>query len=145
MVALTANRNTPQLYDPAPAPRRGTLAAGQTIYAGALVMRNAAGALVKATTATGLVGAGRAEAYASTANGDTQIDYAPGVFLFLNSASTDAITDADIGSACYAVDDQTVAKTSATNTRSPAGTVELVDADGVWVRLDAALTKAVLS
>lgn len=145
MAALTANRNTPQLYDPAPAPRRGTLAAAQVIYAGALVMRNAAGALVKGATATGLVGAGRAEAYASSAAGDTAVDYAPGVFRFDNSAATEAITDADIGNACYAVDDQTVAKTSGSNTRSPAGTVELVDADGVWVRLDSALTKAALS
>ncbi|RWR26794.1 hypothetical protein D2T29_19650 [Sinirhodobacter populi] len=148
MAALTANRNTPQLYDPAPATRRGKLAAAQVIYAGALVMRNAAGFLVKGATATGLVGAGRAEFYVSNAGGaagDAELDFAPGVFRFDNSAAADAITDADIGAACYAVDDQTVAKTSGTNTRSPAGVVELVDADGVWVRLDAALTKAALS
>ena len=39
----------------------------------------------------------------------------------------------DIGSDCYIVDDQTVAKTSGTNTRSVAGKVFDVDADGVWV------------
>ena len=40
---------------------------------------------------------------------------------------------ADIGADCYIVDDQTVAKTSGTNTRSVAGKVFDVDADGVWV------------
>jgi hypothetical protein len=40
---------------------------------------------------------------------------------------------ADVGKQCYLVDDQTVAKTDGTNTRSPAGFVRDVDADGVWV------------
>jgi hypothetical protein len=148
MAALTANRNTPQLLDPAPAPRQGAAAAAQLIYAGAIVMRNAAGFLVKGVTATGLVGVGRAEALvnnAAGAAGDLVVDYAPGTFRFGNSAAADEITAADIGNVCYAVDDQTVAKTHATNTRSPAGTIEDVDAYGVWVRFDPALTKAALS
>ena len=52
---------------------------------------------------------------------------------FANSASADLISLADIGADCYIVDDQTVAKTSGTNTRSVAGKVFDVDADGVWV------------
>ena len=40
------------------------------------------------------------------------------------------------------VDDQTVAKTNGGNTRSPAGIIDSVDADGVWIRFDEALTKA---
>ena len=56
-----------------------------------------------------------------------------GVHCLANSSSADAITLADIGSDCFIVDDQTVAKTSATNTRSVAGKVFDVDADGVWV------------
>ena len=55
------------------------------------------------------------------------------VACFANSAAADAITLADIGADCYIVDDQTVAKTSATNTRSVAGKVFDVDAEGVWV------------
>lgn len=148
MAALTENRNTPQLLDPAPAPRRGAAAAAQKIFAGAIVMRNAAGFLAKGVTATGLVGVGRAEALVDNtagAAGDAFVEYAPGVFRFANSAAADAIAAADIGNVCYAVDDQTVAKTHATNTRSPAGTVEDVDDLGVWVRFDPALTKAALS
>ena len=49
---------------------------------------------------------------------------------------TDLIAQADAGSDCYIVDDQTVAKTSGTNTRSRAGIVLAVDADGgVWVQV----------
>ena len=47
----------------------------------------------------------------------------------------DAITAAQIGSACYIVDDQTVAKTSDNGSRSRAGQVIDVDAQGVWVQV----------
>lgn len=144
-MALTSDRNTPQLGT---GKRRGPVAAAQLIYAGGLVMANAAGNIVKAATATGLVGVGRAEERVDNsagAAGAKSIDYLPGIFRFGNSTSTDAITAADIGAVCYAVDDETVAKTHATNTRSPAGVIELVDDQGVWVRLDPALTKAALS
>ncbi|CUH67985.1 hypothetical protein TG4357_03322 [Thalassovita gelatinovora] len=59
-----------------------------------------------------------------------------------NSAAADEITIADIGNKAYAVDDQTVAKTDGTATRSPAGIIDDVDANGVWVRFDEALTNA---
>lgn len=143
MPALSANRNTPMLLSPAPAPRRGAIAAAQTIYAGAMLMRNAAGYLVKGATATGLIGAGRAESYVDNstgAAGDAFVDVAEGIAHFANSAAADQITIADIGKPCYAVDDQTVAKTDGTGTRSPAGTVFDVDEWGVWVRFDPALT-----
>ena len=52
---------------------------------------------------------------------------------FGNSTSTDAITLADVGSDCYIVDDQTVAKTNGSGTRSRAGRVFDVDSEGVWV------------
>ena len=47
--------------------------------------------------------------------------------------AADAITLADIGKDCFIVDDQTVAKTDGAGTRSRAGRVFDVDADGVWV------------
>lgn len=50
-------------------------------------------------------------------------------------------TRAGIGKLCYIVDDQTVAATHATNSRSPAGIVEGIDNGGVWVRLDEAVTR----
>ena len=56
-----------------------------------------------------------------------------GVFPFKNSAAADEITNAEIGSDCYIVDDETVAKTDGTGTRSVAGKVFLVDDYGVWV------------
>lgn len=139
---LSAARNTPQAAGDL---REGAVAASAVIYAGALVMRNAAGFLVKATEATGLVGAGRAEETvdnSSGANGDKSLRFRPGVFRFANSSGADEITAADIGALCYAVDDETVAKTSNTNARSAAGTVEMIDANGVWVRLDSAMTLA---
>ena len=48
------------------------------------------------------------------------------------------ITQAEIGDACYIVDDETVAKTSGGNTRSVAGEIVDVDDDGVWVDIPSA-------
>ncbi len=142
MVALTENRSTLQLQS---GDRMGLLGASQTIYAGALLMRNASGHVVKGATATGCVGVGRAEDVgSSTTAGITLQEFREGVFRFANSAG-DLIATADIGAACYIVDDQTVAKTSASSTRSPAGAVVDVDALGVWVRFDEVLTRALLS
>ena len=53
--------------------------------------------------------------------------------MFANSAAADLITLADLGSTVFVVDDQTVAKTSATSTRSAAGKVVDVDTTGVWI------------
>ncbi|PKP71855.1 MAG: hypothetical protein CVT82_00350 [Alphaproteobacteria bacterium HGW-Alphaproteobacteria-4] len=141
MSALTQDRNTPMALGDL---REGAVAAAVKLFAGAIVMRNATGFLTPGATATGLVGVGRAEAQfdnSAGAAGDIQARYRPGVYRYANSAAADAITAAEIGKACYAVDDQTVAKTSATNTRSKAGVVEMVDAQGVWVRFDEALTR----
>ncbi len=143
MVALTADRNTPELL---PGERVGLLGATQTIFNGSLLMRNASGHLIKGATATGSFGVGRAEDNGvSTTAGVTPQRYRPGTFRFANSSDGDLIVTADIGAACYIVDDQTVAKTNGTNTRSPAGIIDGVDAQGVWVRMDEALTRAMLS
>lgn len=143
MVALTADRNTPELE---PGERVGTLGASQAIFNGSILMRNASGDLIKGAVATGSFGVGRAEDNdASTTAGVTAQRYRPGTFRFANSSAGDLITKADIGAACYIVDDQTVAKTNGTNTRSPAGIIDGVDSLGVWVRFDEALTRAILS
>ncbi len=143
MVALTENRSTRQQ---ALGDRVGLLAATQTIFAGALLMRTAAGHLTKGVTVVGSVGVGRAEEPGvSTTAGVTVQKFREGTFCFANSTAGDLIVTADIGAVCYIVDDQTVAKTSASSTRSPAGAVVDVDATGVWVRFDEALTRALLS
>lgn len=68
-------------------------------------------------------------------DGVTKITWERGTWgPFANSASGDLITLADVGKNCYLVDNQTVAKTSGTNTRVVAGVVRDVDADGVWVQ-----------
>ncbi len=142
MPALAQDRNTPRAEGDI---RRGSVAAATLVYAGAIVMRNSAGFLIEGRTATGLVGVGRAEARADNsagADGDIMLDYRPGTFRFANSAGADEIDASDIGSVCYAVDDQTVAATNGSSTRSPAGIVDHVDANGVWVRFDEALTNA---
>ena len=143
MTALTENRSTKQM---ATGDRLGLLGASQAIFAGSLLMRNASGHLIKGATATGAFGVGRAEAPGvSISAGATPQTFREGVFQYANSAAGDLIATADIGAACYIVDDQTVAKTSGTNTRSPAGIIVDVDALGVWVRFDEALTRAMLS
>lgn len=141
MSALTKDRNTPALMGDK---RRGLAAAAVTIYAGALLMRNAAGYLTPGATATGAIGAGRALVQidnTSGAAGDAEVTFDAEICRYANSGA-DPITIADIGSPCFIVDDQTVAKTDGTSTRSPAGLIEDVDTLGVWVRFDEALTKA---
>lgn len=143
MPALTADRNSPELAGDI---KVGDVAASTKIYAGALLMRDASGNIVQGKTATGLVGCGRAEAQVDNSAGsagDLTVNFRRGIFRFANSASTDEITKAEIGGVCYAVDDQTVAKTDGTGARSPAGVIDDVDAQGVWVRFDEALTAAV--
>jgi hypothetical protein len=141
MVALTEDRNTPEAIGDL---REGAVGASALIFAGSIVMRNAAGFLIRGATATGSIAVGRAEQRVDNsagANGAATLRYKAGTFRFANSASADAITFADIGKACWIVDDQTVARTSGANTRSRAGIVEMVDAQGVWVRFDEALTR----
>lgn len=133
MTALTQDRNTSR--------RDGTqieppVAAATRIYGGAIVCINAAGYAVPGSTAPTLKAVGVAERRADNTagnNGDLRVRCRKGPHRFANSASTDAIALADIGSACFIVDDQTVAKTDGSATRSVAGKVFDVDADGVWV------------
>ncbi len=145
MTALTTDRSTPRRER---GTKQGGVAATVQIFQGALVMRNAAGYLTKGQMATGLVGVGRAEqnVLGGASAGDVSLTVREGVYPFANSASTDQITIAQIGKLCYAVDDQTVAKTDNSGARSPAGIVEDIDPNGqVWVRLDEALTNALVS
>lgn len=141
MVALTTERNTRLRIGDL---RLEPVAATVKIFGGSLVMRNAAGYLTKGATATGCIGVGRAEKTVDNtagAAGALSLDYRLGSFLFANLAA-DLVTIADIGKPCFIADDQTVARTDGTATRSRAGIVEAVEATGVWVRCEEALTRA---
>ena len=132
MTAASAERNTPEKTGGA----YGEPVKGSTkIYKGTLIVLNA-GYAAPGSTATGLIALGRAEETvdnSSGADGAKNIRVKPGVFRFANSGSADAIAQADAGADCYIVDDQTVAKTSGTSTRSRAGKIDSVDSVGVWV------------
>ncbi len=142
MAALIKGRLTPRRDGDY---REASLAATAVVFAGAMVMRNASGFLSQGQTAADLVGVGVAEADANNADGadgDAFVRYRLGSFRLENSTAADEITIADIGQVAFAVDDQTVAKTDGGATRSPAGIIDDVDAGGVWVRFDEALTNA---
>lgn len=112
------------------------VAAGVKIFAGALVAANATGFAAPGAGAATLTYLGRAEEQIDNTGGadgaKTILVRRRLAFKWLNSAA-DLITQADIGKSCYIFDDQTVAKTSGANTRSPAGKVLRIDIDGVWV------------
>lgn len=67
------------------------------------------------------------------ADGVLFVQFEYGVFRFNNSTAGDLITFLDVGNDCFIVDDETVAKTNGTSTRSVAGKIFDVDAEGVWV------------
>ncbi len=113
------------------------LAASTTIYQGGLVAANASGYAVPGSVATTLKAAGRAEETidnSAGSAGDRSITVKRGVFKFKNSGS-DPVTQAGVLGDCYIVDDETVAATNGTNTRSKAGKVLEVEATGVWVEI----------
>jgi hypothetical protein len=131
-MALAADRNTPSM--------EGELlsvpvATGVTIFAGALVVANANGYAAPGSVATTLQYLGRAEEQVvnAGANGAKNVLVRRKLaFKWLNHGA-DLVVQADLGKTCYIVDDQTVAKTTGGATRSAAGKVIQIDADGVWV------------
>lgn len=135
-MALSQDRNTPR--------RDGEqyeypVAAATVCYAGGLAAFTGTGVVVApAITGTTQRVVGVFEERADNATGGAGAITAKvrrGVFRFKNSASADAITLADVGSNCFVVDDEQVAKTNGSNTRSVAGVVRAVDAQGVWVQI----------
>ncbi len=111
------------------------VAANVTIHQGALVCNSAAGHATPGATATTLTALGVAEESVTGAGvaGVAKVRIKRGTFLFKNKAD-DLVTSAEIGKPCYVVEDETVAKTDGTGTRSKAGIVHDVEDSGVWVR-----------
>lgn len=128
-MALNAGRDTPMMGEGG-ACFRFTVAAGATIFPGALVVLDASGDAIPGTVATGLTAAGRAE---DGAEAGERITVRRGIFRMKNSGGGDAITKADWGKAVFVVDDETVARTNGSATRSAAGICRGVEAAGVWV------------
>jgi len=132
MTALTQNRNTPSK---AGVDHNDPVAAATKIYQGSIVCLNAAGNAVPGATATTLIARGRALAYVDNSAGsagDLAVPTEAGIFRLTNDGS---INRSHIGKAAYIVDDQTVAATDGTGTRSVAGRIDDVDAAGVWVEI----------
>lgn len=134
MAAATADRNTRERIGGA---RGFPVAANTLIYAGVIACVNASGLLTNGITATTLktvgVSNGRidnATGAASAINGEVLTGVRG---PFANSSAGDLIALADVGSDCFIVDNQTVAKTNGSATRSVAGKVWDVSTEGVWV------------
>lgn len=109
--------------------------ANTTCHQGGLAVIDA-GYAAPGRAATTLIAAGRfEESVSAVAAGDATARIKRGVFKFANSSAADLIAQADVGADCYIVDDAQVAKTNGANTRSRAGKIVAVDADGVWVQI----------
>jgi hypothetical protein len=129
MTALALERLTPFAGS---APARGTypIKANVRIFKGAMVGLDSAGRAMPANTiANGCLRiVGKASATYDNRTGSTlggaagavDVEVEFGVFQFANS---DSIAAADVGKACYAVDDQTVALSDSGNTRPFAGII----------------------
>lgn len=135
MVALTEGRTTAKIDGKRFA---RPVAAAVKIHEGALVCLTAAGYATPGAVATTLIADGLAIKTVDNtggAAGAVKVEIEKGVFRFANSAAGDLITFAEVGDDAYVVDDQTVAKTSGGATRSIAGKIVDVEAQGVWIRI----------
>lgn len=132
MTAAISDRNTPRR-------ERGLLvvaiAAATTVHNGLIACVNANGYAVEGSTATDLIYLGRFEETVTNAGaaGDVSVRIRTNeAFQFENSA-TDPVTQSNFGDFCFIEDNQTVAATDGTGTRSKAGRVVGIDEHGVWV------------
>lgn len=132
MAALTANRDTIERASAHSQLHSRVGASSTQFYKGGIVVLDPADGLYKkGSTATGMIAIGRCEENVLTGASNTRhINCRGGIYRYGNSAAADAIAADDIGKLCYIVDDQTVALTDGTGTRSRAGIVYDVAADG---------------
>lgn len=138
MTALAAERDIPK-YGAGPKAEYlyAPVKTATTIYKGALVAITSAGvALPAAATATNItLGVCDETVINSGADGAKSVKVRCGVFAFNNSSSSDEITSAWIGSTCYVVDDNTVAKTDNSAARPAAGKVVKLEGGLVFVQV----------
>lgn len=132
-MALTADRHTPHTEGRILA---FPVAADAVIHMGALVVANADGYIAPGSEATDLTYLGRADdAVDNTggADGDKTVHVRRGVAFHFANSDSDPVTQASLGKPAYIVDDETVAGTDGTGTRSEAGIVVGIDDAGVWI------------
>jgi len=106
------------------------VATGVQVYVGSAVgVKPADGLLYKMGASSTLkpVGVARDNVLG---DGTTKVEIRSGCFLFENSASSDLIAETEVGTVCYAVDDNTVAKTSNSSARAAMGIVKGIDPAG---------------
>lgn len=132
-MGLTADRNTPlKDVELIAVP----IAANVKIFAGSLVAADATGLATPGAVSATLTYLGRAEAMVDNTGGaasaKTVMVRRNKAFKFGNAAA-DAVTQAALGKPCFIYDDYQVALTNGNGTRSVAGIVLGVEADGVWV------------
>jgi hypothetical protein len=142
MTALALERLTPFA---GVVPSRGTypVAANTRIFKGSIVCLNASGDAIPGDDAAGgaVVCVGKASSTidnrtgspAGGSAGDIDVEVEFGVFGWENSASTEEVTNADVGTVVYVVDDQTVGETDASATLVAAGVCTEVRDGKVWV------------
>ncbi len=135
MAALTADRKTLMRAGGYSRTIIGKVAAATTIYKGALVAKNAAGFVVPAADAAGLIVIGKAESQVVNAGaaGAAEIAIITGVFK-IDSYGTDPVVQASMHAPVKIFDDHTVRAANGTN-NILAGILEYIEPDGsgVWV------------
>ncbi len=142
MAALTTYRDARRMGDHAiPDILDVAVADSVHIFKGAIVGLAGGFAAPAGPTCTRVAGIAESEAdntQQGHAAGAVHVRVRQGTYKVANSAAADALAAADVGSLCYAADDQTVAKTKGAAQNFPvAGTVIQVDADGgVWVQMN---------
>lgn len=131
---MTALANDKLTYKVGNTERIPPVKASTKIYRGAMTAVDANGLAVPVTTATGLTCIGVAIHQADNSagsNGDIKVQVEAGIFPMANSADADELDWGDVGALVYGVDDQTVAKTDGTGTRSAVGTLWAMGKDGL--------------
>lgn len=133
MPPLTEDRNTPIRDGEVITP---PVAAGAVCYAGGIAVANATGFAEPGSTDTGLTFLGRFDEHVDNsggADGDVQVRVRRNkAFKWANDGG-DPVGQDSLGTTVYIVDDETVAATDGTGTRSAAGIAVQIDTDGVWV------------
>lgn len=134
MSATTIERNTDSLLSSGVPPFRNfPIAGGQKILYGTIVVVSPSGYIAEGFAVNEAVGAGVALATADNLtgdDGDKTADVGFGVYYFFSGTGPDAITAADYGKKVFVIDNQTVGATDGDGTRSAAGVVFDVRADG---------------
>ncbi len=127
MTALTSKKeNKFQVFTSIELPGK----AEQVYQGGLATIDTSTGLVAKAFVSTTLIPIGTYAVDQLTTSGQTvlvKLSREVRARWYSNSTSTDAIAAAQLGQDCYMVDDQTVAKTSGSSSRSVAGRVWKVD------------------